>query len=545
MKIKLITLLLISPLLFGLSAAQDKDSKAPKKENPKEQPKKNSSDLITANLVNFEISLFLKQIAIEKKINIIFSENVKGKISINLYKVTLNQALKAIIRIYNYKYEKVDDVIYIYTKKEWAEHIKKESPKSVHLYKINYLDISNADNQKLIGEALNPLLDKANNESIRVLPTTHQLLINATDKKHLILKKLIEEIDMAPAQIMVEVLIVDAILTEDLTIGFDYRYLDNIKFGGVSGGNISDTGVNLDPITFSPSTAVSDITTLTPAQANPPFGAARGGNGANFGYVRNHAAAFIDALEAVTDVRVLASPKILAIEGKRAKMIIGKKLGYKTAITTDSITTETVEFLEVGTRLDFICTVAGDYINMDIHPSQSQGSLNAALLPEEITTELETTIRLKDGKTFVIGGLIDERTQTVNSQIPILGSIPILGNLFKRKNQVTNKRELFILITPYIIKNHPDQVVPDTNIQKLKMNATSDSFIYGSNAGRRTKQFKKAQKKYNDGEYLRCAKILKKLRTKYPADASVRILEKLNNDKMKKQKTTEKLKKEK
>src|SRR5205823_5851041 len=126
------------------------------------------------------------------------------------------------------------------------------------------------------------------------------------------------------------------------------------------------------------------------------------------------------------------------------------KLGYLTSTTSATTTTQTVEFLQTGTRLIFRPFIGDDgYIRMEIHPEDSSGSLNAAGIPQEQTTEVTSNVMVKDGHTIVIGGLFRDASSTTRGQVPGLGSIPVLGALFRDQKDSTTREEVIILLTPH------------------------------------------------------------------------------------------------
>jgi type II secretory pathway component GspD/PulD (secretin) len=185
--------------------------------------------------------------------------------------------------------------------------------------------------------------------------------------------------------------------------------------------------------------------------------AAAGANGLRIGIRSGNIAAFITALEGITDVTVLANPKILAVNKQEGSVLIGKKVGYRSQTTqTETMTTQKVEFLETGTRLVFRPFIGeGGYIRMDIYPKDSGATVNEGI-PDETTTELRTNIMVKDGQTVVIGGLFRESVSTGRSQVPLLGDLPIIGAAFRRSTDENNREEVIILLTPHIIEE-PEQ----------------------------------------------------------------------------------------
>ena len=106
----------------------------------------------------------------------------------------------------------------------------------------------------------------------------------------------------------------------------------------------------------------------------------------------------------------------------------------------------------MGTKLSFTPYVYSDgTIRMDIHPEVSEGSITTDGLPQKQTTEATTTVIVRDGETIVIGGLIKDKTKETEKGVPIIMNIPIIGNFFKRKELLWEKKEIIAVITPHII----------------------------------------------------------------------------------------------
>ena len=177
--------------------------------------------------------------------------------------------------------------------------------------------------------------------------------------------------------------------------------------------------------------------------------------GLKLGVVSNNLAVFLSALESVTDTTVLANPKVLALNKQKGEVIVGRQDGYLTTTVTENAQTQTVQFLETGTRLIFRPFIGDDgYIRMEIHPEDSSGGLQgSANLPFKSTTEVTSNVLVKDNHTIVIGGLFRESSTSARGQIPILGNLPLAGPLFRQQRDQTVRQEIIILITPHIIKD--------------------------------------------------------------------------------------------
>jgi type II secretory pathway component GspD/PulD (secretin) len=213
--------------------------------------------------------------------------------------------------------------------------------------------------------------------------------------------------------------------------------------------------------------------------------------------------ALITALEEVTDTTLLANPKILAVNKQEGSVLIGKKLGYlDTTTQTQTSTTQSVKFLETGTRLVFRPYIGDDgYIRMDIYPKDSDGVLNAEGIPDETTTELRTNVVVKDGATIVIGGLFRDTISTTRSQVPVLGDIPFAGVLFRGTKDTVKREEVIIMLTPHIIKE-----AADTNPEKrmrdvrLKREGAKDALQWIDRAKLAEDAYDNAAKYYLEGD---------------------------------------------
>ena len=167
---------------------------------------------------------------------------------------------------------------------------------------------------------------------------------------------------------------------------------------------------------------------------------------------------FVQALEQVTDTVVLANPKVMVLNKQRGEVMVGRRDGYRTTITTETTTIQNVEFLETGTKLVFRPFIGSDgYVRLEVHPEDSTGGLTESGLPFEETAEVTTNIVVKDGTTVVIGGLFRDNSRIKRGQVPLLGEIPGLGTMFRRSQDETIKQEVIILLTPHVVDDVAEQ----------------------------------------------------------------------------------------
>ena len=154
------------------------------------------------------------------------------------------------------------------------------------------------------------------------------------------------------------------------------------------------------------------------------------------------------------------------MDGQEATIHVGTKEVYVTTSTSQgtstSTTSESVNFIDVGIKLKVIPHINEDgFVSMKITPEVSSVSRTVTTaqgnaIPVIETATAETSVMIKDGTTIVMGGLIKDRIARTTNQIPILGSIPVLGAVFRSKDDEDVKTELIVFLTPYVITGeHP------------------------------------------------------------------------------------------
>jgi type II secretory pathway component GspD/PulD (secretin) len=160
----------------------------------------------------------------------------------------------------------------------------------------------------------------------------------------------------------------------------------------------------------------------------------------------------LETMEGVSELNTLAAPRVLAVDGAEAEIIIGDQLGFSVVTTVDNTVIQSVQFLDTGAQLRLTPTITSDgNILMEIHPELSDGQIQEGL-PSKTTTEVGSHVLVRDGETIFIGGLIRERKEETRKGIPLLMHLPLLGHLFGRTTLTSQKSEIVVLITPKIVR---------------------------------------------------------------------------------------------
>ncbi|MFK5957208.1 MAG: secretin N-terminal domain-containing protein [Planctomycetota bacterium] len=258
------------------------------------------------------------------------------------------------------------------------------------------------------------------------------------------IEEMIKKVDGPPRQVLIEATILTADMVYSKELGVDVSVLQSLSFQDLNatsnGFGISTGNITADQMGNSVHQLQTDFTSDV------------SDGGLNLGLFRGDVAAFVRALQTVTDTTVLAQPSIMALNKQRGEVLLGRRDGFLTTTITQTGTTQQVEFLETGTRLLFRPFIGENgLIRMEIHPEDSEGGLNSLGLPFEITAELTTNILVKSGRTVLIGGLFREKSTTTEKGVPGLSSIPFLGKAFGSDVDAVEREEIIVLLTPTII----------------------------------------------------------------------------------------------
>jgi pilus assembly protein CpaC len=237
----------------------------------------------------------------------------------------------------------------------------------------------------------------------------------------------------APQQVMLEVRFVEASRTASRELGVNWQGVQQ-RLLSANNGVALTTGL------------------ANPISGAEPFGTLLGsmlGNGIQ-------ADVLVRALEERGIIRRLAEPNLVALSGDTASFLAGGEFPIPVSSNLGNVT---IEFKKFGVGLAFTPTVLGDgVINLKIEPEVSQidptTSISAGLVtvPALIVRRANTTVELRDGQSFVLGGLLQNKSTTAQQQLPWLGDIPVLGHLFKTTSKQDNKDELLIFVTPRILR---------------------------------------------------------------------------------------------
>lgn len=278
--------------------------------------------------------------------------------------------------------------------------------------------------------------------------STNALVIAASAQDFDVIGRIIEKLDIVREQVLVEMLIVE--ITEDSVkeIGIDWATLDQAVDGSARGFAATNFGPRVD---FASGTL-----------EGLAVGMWRGtGDNLRIGTI-------LHALKKMTGVNILSTPHILTSNHNKAKIVVGENIPY----VVESRITETADFLtptvidtfdykDVGITLEITPHIStGGLVRLEVNTEFTkliEGATGAsATTPTTAKREAQTMVSMESGSTVVIGGLIRDDKTILEKKVPLLGEIPVLGNLFKFRKDSLQKTNLLLFITPYRLGNQKD-----------------------------------------------------------------------------------------
>ncbi len=295
-------------------------------------------------------------------------------------------------------------------------------------------------------------------------PNTNSLLCMTSSKNYEKIKPIIAELDKPVGQVLIKVLFAELTHTNDLDWGSEFSMLNLNKQGGVQ--TIGAFG--------RPADATTPSGTLGPG--------ATGSSGLSIRIVEGDLDLTLHALQETGKLNVLSRPYVLTRNNRLATITVADEVPIPTGTTTVAGQTQvTFDYRnDIGIVLDVTPSINDDgLVNMVVTPkittdTKQVVNLGAGLEPHIFSTRSASTrVAVKDGQTIVIGGLIQDQTSETVRKVPLLGDIPLVGELFKRTQKSKAKTELLIFLTPYVAKV-PDALTPISNTEEQRSSLSKD-----------------------------------------------------------------------
>ena len=468
-------------------------------QSPQPIPKE---ERITLDLKGVEVGELFKILSLKSGRTIIATPEVKGRISVFLNNLTFDDALDVILTMQDLACEKNDNLVKVMTSAEFEQSFgrKFNEKKKIKVIKLSYAKPSNIANaisslkseigKIIVDEPSGTILLMDSPEAIGLIegaikeldmpletavfeinyaksadiktylndlitPGVGQLIIDERSSKAIVsdlpqrlskIRKLMEALDETSRQVFISGEIIQVTLNEKYQRGIDWEnILTNRKFNGL------------------------DFAGKFPL--SPDLSAAYGK--LNLGTLsRDSYTMVLKQLEDYGKVDVVSRPQIAVVNKEEASILIGSKEAYVTQSSSQStsttVTSESVEFIDVGVKLKVTPTISSDgFITMRIKPELSSvretlTTNSGSQIPIVETSQSETVVKVKDGAMLLIGGLIKRDNRDDSSGLPKISRVPLVGSLFSNRVKNDKRSELIIFLSPKLISG--DLAKPNTEV---------------------------------------------------------------------------------
>lgn len=299
----------------------------------------------------------------------------------------------------------------------------------------------------------------AGNVQIIADEATNSLVIRASPQDYLQIRRIIDRIDTVARQVLIQVMVAEVGLSDKLQYGVEW-WLKGLKFS--ANGKTWNAQAGLDTGLVSPAADANPVTT----SPGDNTGVASGFNYLIFNKAGDITGLF-NLLATNTDVNILSAPHVLASDGKTAKIEVGTEepvvtqtVSTPTSTVSGATTTtsNSVQYRPTGILLEVKPTInASGLVNLNMTQEVSSRGTNVSvggsIYPSFTKRKVSTEVTIEEGKTLVVAGLIQDRGDKSNQGVPGLKDVPVFGALFGTQKNQTDKTELLIAITPFVVRD--------------------------------------------------------------------------------------------
>lgn len=293
-------------------------------------------------------------------------------------------------------------------------------------------------------------------------PETRSLIIVTDEETNERIQQVISNLDRPKPQVLIKVVFVQVTHNDDLDFGVEGQYNHNVSSAGVNGSAT-------DPIA---------------GQGSSAFGLASQTSGGFYKIISDDLSLTLRAMATAGKTEILSRPSILARNSQQATIIVGQEVPFITnsRVTDNGQTINTVTYQDIGIILRVTPFITSEgLVEMIVQPEISTLSDRTVPISDTVSSPVidkrsaDTVVVTQDGKTIVIGGLIDKQKTKQVRKVPLLGDIPVLGHLFKRTIQSDTKTELLIFLTPHVVQS-PADMAKLTGDEAAQMKFAPNSF---------------------------------------------------------------------
>jgi len=410
--------------------------------------------LISVDFKDADIRQVLRIISLKSGIDVVAGTDVEGLVTIKLTNVPWEQALDITLRTYGFTYERKGNIVRVMT----VTSLEQEAL-STEVFPLDYAKA------KEVPDVITEML--SDRGRVKFDERTNTIIVTDIPASLFQIKQVIDRLDQRTPQVLVESKIVETRLSKDERLGINWS----------PSLTMTATGASL-PSTF-PFPGGAEFGTLSSfiprATTNPPSKGRVTESGGTFTFGTLAPTSFsmaLNFLQQRTDAKITSNPSISMLDNQEARVHIGEEFpipNYSIDPTTGRATISGYTAKNIGTVLtvtphvnpsrEIVVDLKPEVIATAANVTYDTGGGNSVSLPRFTVQTVQTKVRIHDGETIAIGGLVKETATQLETKVPILGDIPIVGLLFKNVNRDTGagssdpvRQDLLIFLTVSLVK---------------------------------------------------------------------------------------------
>ncbi|MFT5289094.1 MAG: type IV pilus assembly protein PilQ [Planctomycetota bacterium] len=453
---------------------------------------------------NSYVTDILQKLAIQARRNIVPSNRVERLVSVNIYGLPLEDALTGLLEPNGLGFVERGEFIFVHTAAELEEM---QVGSFAAVTRVIHLDYMRAVDAKAYVESL--LSRNGTIEITKDFPDgksagggggaagaiggqvsdntdiyspeedeydlRNAIVVHDLPERVDKIEEFILGVDTRPAQIRIEASIIQTSLTEQNAFGVDFAQLGQENFVDYFTAPVAGAALGWTDTTDATSGETSTVVPGTGAGyvVSTPGNTGLGDATIRAGFVGD-VGVFLRALDQVTDVTLLSNPKVMTLNRQRTKVFVGTRIGYFETTTVENQVIQTLKFLDAGIVLDVRPFVLKDgRVRLELSPKVSQVSFREVTQPDGSTQQIPdeqiqtvtTDILVPAGHTAVLGGLFREDTERSRSQVPFLGDVPVLGALFRGRDEGSRQTEVVFLVKAVVLE---DEEIVESGLEAEK-----------------------------------------------------------------------------
>jgi type IV pilus assembly protein PilQ len=410
-----------------------------------------SEETISVDFPDEDVRTILRNVADLFELNLVIPDTLQGRTSIKLRNITWRQAFEVVLEPLGYTYIEDRNIIRIKSIEELTTE-----PVDTRVFVANYARAGDLQG------SIAPLVDTAAGGRIQVDTRSNALVITERPSRMNKIQEIIERLDKATDQVMIESKFIEVTNTDIKNLGVNWASLSGYSASAgpfqrewsrsrsssdETNTSITDNESLQIPGGFSAEDSTDITQTLETLASTSRLDTAL--------FSADQFEVILSALNTQDDIRLVSNPTVVTLNNTQAKIAIGQRYPipeYTFNAETGQRQLDQINYEDIGINLDVTPQVnSAGFINLKIVPEVSSTNAFAIIENTEIpiidSRRTETTIMIKDGYTLAIGGLVEDQITKRDTKVPLLGDIPGLGRLFSSESDNITQRNLIIFIT--------------------------------------------------------------------------------------------------